>query len=247
MRCNIHHRLSACVLVTLVLLLAAFPSLALPQSAPAVLDRVLVVVNQQPILQSDLDRELRLAILDPNLALNLDASRRTSPSEALDRIISRTLILQQLAGQPPMDQQQLQNTVLERMKELRSELPACVRLNCNSPEGWQAFLRESKLTAAEVESFISEQVLILDFIEKRFRPGIHITQDQIADYYKNSLLPQYSDPALAPALDTVSSRIAGILLEQQVNLLLEDWLTTLRKEGDLEFLDHSLEPLGGAK
>ncbi len=243
MRTFIQHRLFLPPTRLLPVALCLAAPVLFAQNAPVVLDRVLVVVNQQPILQSDLDRELRLAVLDPNIAF----SRRPQPSEALDRIISRTLILQQLAQQPPMETAQLQQAVDRRMNELRAELPACVRLNCNSAAGWQAFLNESKLTAAEIGNYIRQQVLILDFIEKRFRPGIHITADQIAAYYRISLLPQYSDPKLAPQLDAVSTRIAEILLEQQVNLLLEDWLATLRKDGDLEFLDRSYEPTVGAQ
>lgn len=243
MRILIQHRLSRPAAMWLVLALFVSTPAIRAQSAPVVLDRVLVVVNQQPILQSDLDRELKLAVLDPNLAF----SQRPAPAEALDRIISRTLIQQQLAQQPPMDDAQIRRAIDERMKELRAELPACVRLNCNTAVGWQAFLDESKLTTTEIEAYVRQQVLILDFIEKRFRPGIHITPEQVESYYKNSLLPQYSDPKLAPQLETVSTRIAQILLEQQVNLLLEDWLSTLRKDGDLEFLDRTFEPIGGAQ
>jgi hypothetical protein len=255
MRITAHHRFFARLMhalapVFLVLALIAIAAAAHAQSAPdtqsVVHDRVLVVVNQQPILQSDLDRELRLSILDPNL----EFAHRPAPTEVLDRLISRALIKQQFAGQPPMDQKQLQKDVDLRKNELRTEVPACVRLNCKTEPGWKAFLDESHLTTAEIDVFIREQLLILDFIEKRFRPGIHITPEQVEDYYKKSLLPQYSNPALAPTLEAVAPRIAEVLLEQEVNLLLEDWLTTLRKEGDLEFLDHSLESLGqqgGAK
>jgi hypothetical protein len=211
---------------------------AAAQNASAVLDRVIVAVNQQPILQSDLDREIRLAVLNPNLAF----SQRPSPAQALDRLISRTLIEQQLAGQPLLPEEQIRQSVEQRMSELRAELPACARLNCKTPQGWQAFLQESKLTEAEVESFLRLQAILLDFIGRRFRPGIRITRSQITAYYNESLLPQYSNPALAPPLENVSQRIAEVLLEQEVNRLLDDWLATLRKEGDLEFLDRSFEP-----
>ncbi len=249
MRTTAHHRFFAHSLPALVLaFLATAAAHAQSASSPeaTVLDRVLVVVNQQPILQSDLDRELRLSILDPNM----DFAHRPAPTEALDRLISRALIKQQFAGQPPMDKKKLQLDVDQRMQELRTELPACVRLNCKTDSGWQSFLTESHITTSEIDIFIREQLLILDFIEKRFRPGIHIEPEQIEDYYKKTLLPQYSNAATAPTLDAVSGRIAEVLLEQEVNLLLEDWLTTLRKEGELEFLDRSFEssaPQAGAK
>jgi len=42
------------------------------------------------------------------------------------------------------------------------------------------------------------------------------------------------------ALDKVSPRIQEILLQQQVNELFDNWLTDLRRQGDVEVLDPSL-------
>ena len=138
-------------------------------------------------MQSDLDRETRLSILDPNL----DFTTHLAPSEVLGHLIGRTLIRQQFVNQPLLTPAQLQQAVDARLVELHTQLPACVRLHCDTPEGWQAFLAESHLTAAEIDSFIREQIQILDFIEKRFRAGIHITPEQIETYYNTVLLPQY--------------------------------------------------------
>lgn len=224
--------------IALSLSCSASAQLSAQTPSPIIADRVIVVVNQQVILQSDLDRETRLSILDPNL----DFTTHVAPSEILSHLISRALIRQQFVNQPLLTPAQLQQAVDARLAELHTQLPACVRLHCDTPEGWQAFLAESHLTAAEIEAFIREQLQILDFIEQRFRAGTHITPEQIQTYYKTVLLPQYSSPSLAPTLESVSSRINEVLLEKQVNLLLEDWLTTLRKEGDVEYLDPALAP-----
>ena len=42
-------------------------------------------------------------------------------------------------------------------------------------------------------------------------------------------------------MQRVSPRIEEILLQQQVNLLFDEWLTNLRKQGDVEVLDPALE------
>jgi hypothetical protein len=39
----------------------------------------------------------------------------------------------------------------------------------------------------------------------------------------------------------VAPRIQEILLQRQVNALFEDWLKNLRKQGDVEVIDPSLE------
>ena len=43
-----------------------------------------------------------------------------------------------------------------------------------------------------------------------------------------------------PALDSVSSRIEEILLQQHVNALLQDWLKSLRDQGNVIILDPAL-------
>ena len=83
---------------------------------------------------------------------------------------------------------------------------------------------------------------ILGFIEIRFRQGIRISREETEAYYRDKLLPQYSNPSQAPPLSAVESRIQEILLEEQVNVLFSNWLDNLRKQGDVEVLDASLEP-----
>jgi hypothetical protein len=83
---------------------------------------------------------------------------------------------------------------------------------------------------------------VLAFIEQRFRMGIKITPEQIAAYYKQTLLPQYAERHAQPApLSAISGRIQGVLLEQQVSKLLDDWLQNLRAEGSVVVL-HPGEP-----
>jgi hypothetical protein len=44
-----------------------------------------------------------------------------------------------------------------------------------------------------------------------------------------------------PPLDQVAPRIQEILLQQQVNTLFDGWLDNLRKQGEIEVLDPSLD------
>jgi hypothetical protein len=55
------------------------------------------------------------------------------------------------------------------------------------------------------------------------------------------LTPQYAPGEPIPTLDKVSPRIEEILLQQKVNVLFDDWLENLRKQGNVEVLDPALE------
>jgi hypothetical protein len=212
--------------------------LSQPASA-VVLDRVVAVVNNQAILSSDLQEEMRLAILDPNQ----DRRNLLTPKRALELLIGRTLIEQQIRQEDVQAIDPSQAEVDARLAEIRQELPICVRQNCASDAGWKVFLATHDLSPERVESYLRYRLRILRFIELRFRQGISISPQEIETYYRQTLLPQYSPGETVPSLDQVAPRIQEILLQRQVNLLFDDWLQNLRKQGEVEILDPSLGSL----
>ncbi|HEX8810834.1 MAG TPA: peptidylprolyl isomerase [Terracidiphilus sp.] len=202
-----------------------------------VLDRVEAVVNNRAILWSDIEQELRLSVLDPERGRH----RPLTPGLALQLLISRALIQQQIQQSFIEIAQPSEEDVQARIKELREQLPECVRKNCTTDAGWAAFLKENNLTEAEVATYIGLRLELLEFIGDRFRQGIQIPRDQIEKYYRETLVPQYPKGEQAPPLDTVAPRIEEILLQQQLNTLFTTWLRDLRKQGDVEILDKALE------
>jgi peptidyl-prolyl cis-trans isomerase SurA len=218
------------------LLALIFPVLAFPQSTQ-VLDRVVAVVNDQAILASDVDQEMHLAILETPASDRAEQTR----AHALDQLISRALIQQQMRKEDIQASAPSPADVNARLAELRKELPACVREDCASDAGWGAFLAAHRLTQDEVETYLRNRMEILRFIEQRFRQGIRISPADVEAYYHNTLLPQYAPGAQVPPLEKVAPRIQEILLERQVNALFDDWLKDLRRQGDIEVLDPGLE------
>jgi peptidyl-prolyl cis-trans isomerase SurA len=205
-------------------------------SAPVVIDRVVAVVNFRPILSSDLDNEMRLSVLEP--ATTGDKPDRR---DALDRLVSRTLIQQQIRREEEQAAEPSAQQVNDRIQELRRQLPACIRADCPSNAGWNRFLAENGLTENEVNAYMRLRLEILNFIEDRFQQGIRIPQEEIEDYYNKTLLPQYPASQPKPTLESVSHRIEEILLQEKVNTLFGAWLDNLRRQGDVEIVDPTLE------
>lgn len=204
---------------------------------PVILDRVVAVVNRHVILASDLDDEIRLSVLDPSLVGQGNLTRR----RALEQLISRALIDQQIRQEDAQAAEPTAEEVDARLSEIRRELPACVHQNCATDDGWKAFLAAHGLTTERVDAYLRYRLEILRFIELRFRQDIRISPQEIAAYYNGTLVPQYAPGESVPSLDKVSPRIEEILLEQRVNVMFDEWLTNLRKQGDVEILDPALE------
>lgn len=242
-RARAHVRHLLFVFTTLLLIVAwALPSLAQPEEPssdkPAqILDSVVAVVNHQVILASDLDLEMRIIHLLPS-----GSSTDFTPQSALQRLTTRALIEQQIVQEDPHGLEVSPKQLDDALAELRQSLPACKTRDCVSADGWAAYLATLKLTPEEVRDYWQHRMAVLRFIELRFRSGIRISQDEIQKYYNQTLLPQYAHPQDAPPLERISPRIQEILLEQQVNDLLTQWLKSLQDQGQVEILDPTLRP-----
>jgi hypothetical protein len=196
------------------------------------LDRVIAVVNTQVILASDLDLEMRLSRLIPG-----GERRDSSEARALDRLTTRALIEQQILQEDPNGMTIAPAELAAGLAEMRQNLPACKQHECSTPEGWSAYLATLGLTPQRVETYWSNRMAVLRFIEQRFRAGIRIAPEEIKKYYDETMLPQYAKKEDAPPLDRIAPRIQEILLQQQVNTMLSDWLKSLQDQGQVEVLD----------
>jgi peptidyl-prolyl cis-trans isomerase SurA len=197
---------------------------------PITLDRVVAIVNSDLILESDVDAERRYEAFQP-----LSSTKQSTQDELIKRLIDRDLILQQIAVEPqiPMSEQEVD----EEMAALRKTIPKCAAYHCETDAGWQKFVTDQGFTLEELRLHWKLRMEVLRFIEERFRMGIRITQEEIDDYYNKTLIPAYqAQNAQVPAEKTIQDRIQEILLQQQVDKLLDDWLTTLRAQGSVRVL-----------
>jgi peptidyl-prolyl cis-trans isomerase SurA len=229
-------RVRAAGLSMLVLL---FVGSARGQGKAVVLDHVVAVINGSVILQSDVDEEMAYAVLQP---FSISTAANT-PQRALQRLIDRALILQQMETSQTVaapTAEELQRS----LTQLRGLLPDCARYQCVTDVGWQNFLKANGLTAKEVEARWRQRLDILTFIQSRFGAGVRITPAEIEDYYKKTLLPQFHGKMKPPALEVVSGRISEILLQQRVSSLLLDWLQSLKSEGSVSILDPAYGQVG---
>jgi peptidyl-prolyl cis-trans isomerase SurA len=214
---------------------AASTAAASPQR-PVVLDSVIAVINGDVLLRSDLQIEIDMSALQP---LSLPAGKNFE-QRAARRLINRTLILEQMQSQG-MVKDVSDEEVQKDLDALREQLPDCRKSDCKSEAGWIRFLALHNLTPSEVTERWRQRMQILNFIDTRFRAGVRISKPDIEDYYNKALVPEFKkENVSAPPLDSVSTRIEEILLQQHVNLLLQDWLKSLRDQGNVIILDPAL-------
>lgn len=209
------------------------PSSTLPGAGQGtVLDRVVAVVNDDLILESDVDQEQRFEEIQPYR--NTDGS--PSRERTVRRLIDRELILQQAELEP--DTAISDKELDAQLLTLRRDIPACKQYHCETDAGWQKYLGAHGFTVEDFREQWRERMELLRFIEVRFRNGIRISDDEIKTYYEKTMLPEYAKRHVTPPkLEAISPRIEEVLLQQQVGNLLRDWLTSLRAQGRVRIMD----------
>jgi hypothetical protein len=201
---------------------------------PIQLDRVIAIVNGDVLLESDVREEMRLAVLQP---ITVPAGQNTQ-ARAAQRLITRALILRQMREQHQINYSITDDELRKSVDELRTEIPVCRKMSCATEEGWQAFLKANDLTQQDVEDRWRQRLEILKFIDARFGTSIRISHQDIEKYYQTTVVPAFEKMKQpSPTLESASSRIHEILLQQQVNSLLRDWLQNLREQGSVQILD----------
>ncbi|HEY4381485.1 MAG TPA: peptidylprolyl isomerase [Acidobacteriaceae bacterium] len=223
----------ALALVLLPLPVAAGQGTSVP--APATgdrvsLDRVVAVVNGDLILASDVDAERRFTAFQP-----FAESKPPTEDELLNRLIDRTLVQQQMALQPLTPIPDI--AVDGELAVLRKSIPKCAAYHCDTDEGWRKFAADQGFDMQELRDRWRLRMEVLQFIEDRFRMGIRIQPTDIDAYYQKTMLPVYAKEKMTPPPEsTLTDRIQEILLQQQVDKLLDDWLASLRAQGSVRIL-----------
>ncbi|HZQ93077.1 MAG TPA: SurA N-terminal domain-containing protein [Terriglobales bacterium] len=199
----------------------------LAAEAGEIIERIVVTVNNRPILQSDLDDEVRLeAFLDARpLGSISDADR----SAALGRLIDRALIDQQA------DEVNLRRAtdqeVAQQVRQVRSQHPAGAR-----DDTWQQALRSYGLEESDLAARVRSQLDELRFIDQRFRPAVRISLGEVQRYYRDQFLPELQKAGAEPRpLKEVQPQIEEVLTQERLTNMLSNWLQTLRGQASINY------------
>lgn len=199
-------------------------------TAAAQIDRIVATVNNTPITSSEWEQQERFEAMTNNQPwAGVKRSR-----EALDRIIDRKLILDQMRSRAAEPSPEAIATHIAGFRQ---------QLQLESDGEWKARLKHYGLLEPDVADVLAEQAMILRFIEERFRPAVQVPEDDVRRYYLTTYLPQFNrsgkgDP---PPLPRVRNEILAVLTEQRVNDLFQAWLNTLRAQANIRRLQRGSE------
>lgn len=212
---------------------AGSPTTVAPES-PVLVDRVVAVVDEDPILDSDIDRVVRLGLLPAVAGESVAEERR----RALDLAIEQRLRLHEV------DRFGFEETPLalldRQLEEIRSRFP--------SEEAFRSELARLGLDETALRQLLARQLSVLAYVEERLGPRVFVSVDDIGHYYNEELLPELKKngvgPSEIPTLESVRESIRAVLRERRLNVEIDRWTADLRAKADVvDYLDREARPL----
>ena len=183
-------------------------------------DRLVAVVNDDPILLSDVRRVIGLEMVE----LLPGESRRQLERRVLDGLIDQRMRLHEIerhnfAPLPPAE-------IDRQVERIGSAF--------ETPEDLARQLDRLGLDEDGLRQLVARQLKVLVYVEQRLGPRIFVRLEDINTYYDDVLVPEMADQGLEPPpLEEVRDQIRDLLREKQLNREIEAWTEELRLEADV--------------
>ena len=200
-------------------------------SAGEVIDGVIATINHRPVLQSDWDDAVRFeAFMQQKPLGSLTEADRVS---ALQRLIDRQLLEIQMSD--PNYLAPSREEVRANLAKLREQIPAA-----SDEQGWQKLIGAYGFSEREIETNVRYQMQMMNFIEVRLRPNVHVQPEEVEAYYRKQVVPDLEKVgAKVVTFQEVEPKIRELLVQQHMDELLDAWLHNLRQQSQI----HSSVPL----
>jgi len=225
---------SASCLLLSALLLTAHCTLPTVSRAQEVVDKMVATVNADGATECGGVCLITYSDLVWQLALQPDTPLDNPTSADLNRtlrlVIDQRLILQEGEKLPSIAPS------AEEIKAARDELVK----NFASPSEFQQRLQRVGLTAEKLDEILDQRLRIEKYLDFRFRNFVVITQQEIADYYRDVYVPRLRARApgqIVPTLEEARDEIERTLQESKIETDTDAFLDTSRERAEIVTLN----------
>lgn len=183
-------------------------------------DRVLAVVDEYPILSSDVDRAIALGLVQRQPEETEEAFRR----RVLDSLIDQRVRLHEVTRfgieQVPVE------SIEEQVQVIQDRFP--------SEEAFRRQLAEVGLNLEGLRQLVAQRLAVWVYFEEFLGPRVFVSLEDIRRYYEEVLAPGVREAGEEPPpIETVREDIRRVLKERRLNEAIEDRTEELRREADI--------------
>lgn len=212
-------RFTGLLLIGLLFAIPAAAQTAAPQKN-VLKDRVLAVVDEDPILASDVDRVVKLGLMKRN---------EGEPEDAFQRRVVNSLIEERLRFHE-IDRYGFEQVPVEEIEENVAK----IRARFPDEAAFKKALQDVGLDLKGLRQLVARQLLVLAYVDERLGARVFVGLDDISRYYRTVLTPEMQKRGQpVPPLDDVREDIREVLKQQRMNQELEKWTAELRAAADV--------------
>ena len=184
-----------------------------------VIDRILAVVDNALVTQSDVVAAMRLE-------LEVPAPAAADPVGAVvNRLIERNLTLSEVERYAPPDPPAADINL--RMEQIRRSFP--------SAAAFEAVLNETGLDDAQLRRHVRDDLRIAAYLQQRFGSPVQPSEEQVLAYYRAHAVEFSRNGVLRP-FDEAHDDARAALVEERRSAVIRDWLAGLRRRANVNVL-----------
>ena len=193
----------------------AGPEAGAPASAPASLDsaaqaEVLARVNGTPITRAEVNRAIRIYLVQGRLSHDLTPeARKEAENGALEQLIGAKLLYEKGLK---LKNDQLDSLVSAKVAQSKAKFP--------SAAAYDAALKSNNLTEHEAQEIVRNDIVVTQLLDQEVIGKITISDAEVRDYYQKNL-EKFSQPE--------GIQISHILIEVGADATIESRLQALGK------------------
>jgi parvulin-like peptidyl-prolyl isomerase len=208
----------------IAILLATF-GLASAASAQQVIDRTVAQIGGSVITQSQ--------IVELGRFQKLVDGKEQSASQRLNELAQQWIVKRDAALNdfPTPSAQEVQRALAELEKRF------------GSAAAFEQHLKSAGLSASEARRLLDREMFLSRYLDYKFRPEVRVDEQQIEEYYRNTLVPELKKTGQAvPPIARVADQVREVLVERGVTQRAEHWLDQMQQEWKLSPVGGSTKP-----
>jgi hypothetical protein len=190
-------------------------------------DKVLAVVDEDPILSTDIDRVVKLGIQRPNAGEGQEAFRKRVLNLLIDERVRFHEVDRFGFTEIPVEMVEAEVTRIQK--------------TFPDDRAFQKALAEVGLNLQGLRQRVTQQILVVTYVDERLGPRVLISNQEIAEYYAKVLTPEMRKRGVAPPpQEDVRDQIREAIKQEKLTVEMGKWTEELKAKADI-----LVRPAGG--
>lgn len=187
-------------------------------SFPQIIDRIVVVVNDQVITLTDLRIVEAFSLYEDEL----EGEGEESLFLILERMVNQKIVIKATSADISVEKEELQAELRKMTEKLGSE-------------EFQKRLEEFGLELEDLKVYLEEKILYQNILSRRFGLEVTVNLEEIENHYRQIYIPSQEKKGLKPLpMMEVVDEIELAIKQEKTKKQTADWINNLKEQAEIE-------------